>query len=136
MRFMSWDGYHHHLGINLLEGHGAAPVDAAVRGLQSFEVRRIDATRTDPNGDRCHAVWVLTFPASCWHHAYRARHRGGVSRAILRWSFSPVHHRETRWAIALRAPPLSGGLVDVGADVGAVHDLSQPVEARGPGGRI
>jgi catechol 2,3-dioxygenase len=50
MRFMSWDGYHHHLGINLLEGRGAAKVEPDVLGLQSFEVRRIDAARTDPNG--------------------------------------------------------------------------------------
>ncbi|HKB32510.1 MAG TPA: VOC family protein [Candidatus Dormibacteraeota bacterium] len=50
MRFMSWDGYHHHLGINLLEGRGAAPVDAGVRGLQGFEIRRLAAERTDPNG--------------------------------------------------------------------------------------
>lgn len=50
MRFMSWDGYHHHLGINLLEGRGAAPVDAGVRGLQSFEVGRLLAPRTDPDG--------------------------------------------------------------------------------------
>ena len=50
MRFMSWDGYHHHLGINLLEGRAAAPVDAGVRGLQSFEVRRLDRAQTDPNG--------------------------------------------------------------------------------------
>jgi catechol 2,3-dioxygenase len=50
MRFMSWDGYHHHLGINLLEGSGAAPVEPGVRGLQSFEIRRLDATRRDPNG--------------------------------------------------------------------------------------
>jgi catechol 2,3-dioxygenase len=50
MRFMSWDGYHHHLGINLLEGPGAAPVDAGVRGLQSFEVKRLDAARSDPDG--------------------------------------------------------------------------------------
>jgi catechol 2,3-dioxygenase len=50
MRFMSWDGYHHHLGINVLEGRGAAPVAAGVRGLQSFEARRLDAARTDPNG--------------------------------------------------------------------------------------
>jgi len=50
MRFMSWDGYHHHLGINLLEGHGAAPVEAGVRGLQRFEVRRVDRALTDPNG--------------------------------------------------------------------------------------
>lgn len=50
MRFMSWDGYHHHLGLNVLEGRGAARVEPAVRGLESFEVRRIDTSRTDPNG--------------------------------------------------------------------------------------
>ena len=50
MRFLSWDGYHHHLGINLLEGSGAAPVEAGVRGLQSFEVRRLERAQTDPNG--------------------------------------------------------------------------------------
>jgi len=50
MRFMSWDGYHHHLGINLLEGRGAAAVRPEFRGIHAFEVRRIDGTRTDPNG--------------------------------------------------------------------------------------
>lgn len=50
MRFMSWDGYHHHLGINLLEGRGAALVEPRVRGLRSFEVRRLDMAKTDPNG--------------------------------------------------------------------------------------
>lgn len=50
MRFMSYDGYHHHLGINVLEGRGAAPVEETVRGLRSFEIRRIDAPRVDPNG--------------------------------------------------------------------------------------
>ena len=50
MRFMSWGGYHHHLGINLLEGQGAAPVEPLVRGIRSFEVGRIEAPRTDPNG--------------------------------------------------------------------------------------
>jgi catechol 2,3-dioxygenase len=50
MRFMSWDGYHHHLGINLLEGRGAAKVEPDVRGLQGFEVRRVAAAKTDPNG--------------------------------------------------------------------------------------
>jgi len=50
MRFLSWDGYHHHLGINLLAGRGAAPVDPDVRGLRSFEVRRLDGPHTDPNG--------------------------------------------------------------------------------------
>ena len=50
MRFLSWDGYHHHLGINLLQGPGAAPVEADVAGLQSFEVRRLDASTRDPDG--------------------------------------------------------------------------------------
>jgi len=50
MRFMSWDGYHHHLGINLLEGHGAVPVEKGVRGLAAFQVRRIASPQTDPNG--------------------------------------------------------------------------------------
>jgi catechol 2,3-dioxygenase len=50
MRFMSWDGYHHHLGINLLEGSGAAPVEPGVRGLHSFEIRRLEGARQDPDG--------------------------------------------------------------------------------------
>ena len=50
MRFLSWDGYHHHLGINLLEGPGAAPVEPEVRGLHGFEVKRVETERTDPNG--------------------------------------------------------------------------------------
>jgi len=50
MRFLSWEGYHHHLGINLLEGRGAVPVAPDVAGLGSFEIRRLDAAMTDPNG--------------------------------------------------------------------------------------
>jgi catechol 2,3-dioxygenase len=50
MRFMSWDGYHHHLGINVLEGRGAGPVAPGFRGLQGFEIRRLSAPLTDPNG--------------------------------------------------------------------------------------
>src|SRR3989454_5474911 len=50
MRFLSWDGYHHHLGINLLEGRDAAPVEPDVSGLRSFEIRRLEADQTDPNG--------------------------------------------------------------------------------------
>src|SRR5579859_2012018 len=50
MRFLSWDGYHHHLGINLLEGRGAAPVEPGFTGLQAFGVGRIDQPLTDPNG--------------------------------------------------------------------------------------
>jgi catechol 2,3-dioxygenase len=50
MRFLSWEGYHHHLGINLLEGRGAAPVAPDVRGLRRFQVLRADAQLVDPNG--------------------------------------------------------------------------------------
>lgn len=50
MRFLSWEGYHHHLGINLLEGRGAAQVAPDVRGIRSFEARRLEEPRTDPNG--------------------------------------------------------------------------------------
>src|SRR5579864_9155331 len=50
MRFLSWNGYHHHLGINVLEGQGASPVEPDVRGLRQFQVRRIEAALVDPNG--------------------------------------------------------------------------------------
>jgi catechol 2,3-dioxygenase len=50
MRFLSWDGYHHHLGINLLQGRGASPVEPDVAGLERFEVSRIDAPTKDPDG--------------------------------------------------------------------------------------
>ena len=50
MRFLSWEGYHHHLGINLLEGRGAAAVEPNIKGLHGFEIRRLEGPRTDPNG--------------------------------------------------------------------------------------
>jgi catechol 2,3-dioxygenase len=50
MRFLSWEGYHHHLGINLLEGRGAAPVQPDVAGLHGFEVRRAETPVKDPDG--------------------------------------------------------------------------------------
>jgi len=50
MRFMSWDGYHHHLGINLLQGRGAARVDNDVSGVAGFEVTRGASTADDPDG--------------------------------------------------------------------------------------
>jgi len=50
MRFMSWDGYHHHLGINVLEGRGASRVEPEVRGLEDFIVRPLESPRTDPDG--------------------------------------------------------------------------------------
>jgi catechol 2,3-dioxygenase len=56
LRFMSWDGYHHHLGINLLEGRGAAPVDADVNGVESFDVNRAEASSSDPDGIQVRAA--------------------------------------------------------------------------------
>ena len=50
MLFLSWEGYHHHLGLNLLEGRGAPPVEAEVRGLRGFEIRRLEGPQMDPNG--------------------------------------------------------------------------------------
>jgi catechol 2,3-dioxygenase len=53
-RFMAWDGYHHNLAINLVEGRNAAPVTAHISGLESFSVTH-DATRghgADPDGIR------------------------------------------------------------------------------------
>lgn len=50
MRFLSWEGYHHHLGINVLEGRGAAPIEADVRGLRGFEIHTLRSPVTDPNG--------------------------------------------------------------------------------------
>jgi catechol-2,3-dioxygenase len=42
-RFLSYDGYHHHLGINLAGGHNA--------GLASFSIQRntLRQARTDPS---------------------------------------------------------------------------------------
>ncbi|MGI8610563.1 MAG: VOC family protein [Candidatus Dormibacteria bacterium] len=55
MRFMSWDNYHHHLGLNLAQGRGAAPVEPGVSGVESFTVRRVvtgPSDLTDPDGIR------------------------------------------------------------------------------------
>jgi catechol 2,3-dioxygenase len=34
-RFMAWDGYHHHVAINLVEGRKAGPVTPEISGLES-----------------------------------------------------------------------------------------------------
>jgi catechol-2,3-dioxygenase len=39
-RFLSWDGYHHHLAINLIEGRNAAPISPEISGLESFSIYR------------------------------------------------------------------------------------------------
>jgi len=51
-RFLSWEGYHHHLGINLWRGPGVGPVLPEVAGLESFRVNRpgIHASGEDTDG--------------------------------------------------------------------------------------
>jgi catechol 2,3-dioxygenase len=51
--FLSWDGYHHHLGENLWNGRNVAPVAPDVYGLDFFEIHRPElapATLLDPDG--------------------------------------------------------------------------------------
>jgi catechol-2,3-dioxygenase len=53
MRFMSWDGYHHHLGLNLEQGRGAVPVEPDVSGVESFTIQptgEAGVTMVDPDG--------------------------------------------------------------------------------------
>jgi catechol-2,3-dioxygenase len=49
---MAWDGYHHHVAINLVEGRKAAAVTPEVSGLESFSIERQMGQRkiVDPNG--------------------------------------------------------------------------------------
>lgn len=51
--FLSWDGYHHHLGNNLWAGRNVKPVTADAYGIDFYEIQRPDlaaATLQDPNG--------------------------------------------------------------------------------------
>jgi len=51
--FASWDGYHHHLGINVWAGRNAAPEQPDMYGLDFFEIKRpglAQATMQDPDG--------------------------------------------------------------------------------------
>lgn len=45
-RFLSWDGYHHHLGLNVWEGAGVGRLDEGVEGLARF-VARLDGRHRD-----------------------------------------------------------------------------------------
>ena len=53
-RFFSWDSYHHHLALNLVQGRNAAPVAPEIAGLESFSIDRDTFSREvlDPNGIR------------------------------------------------------------------------------------
>jgi len=58
-RFLAWDRYHHHLGINLWRGAGVQPVAPGVAGLESFSVRRPGLAPVTPDPD---GVLVTTVP--------------------------------------------------------------------------
>lgn len=52
-RFLSWGGYHHHLGINLWAGRNVRKVEPDVYGLDFFEISRqglTSGTFEDPDG--------------------------------------------------------------------------------------
>lgn len=51
-RFMAWDGYHHHLALNLVEGRNAAAVTPKINGLELFSVEYEPFSHgsADPNG--------------------------------------------------------------------------------------
>ncbi len=51
--FLSWEGYHHHLGINVWTGPNAQPTADDVYGIDFFEIHRPElspATLQDPDG--------------------------------------------------------------------------------------
>lgn len=51
-RFLSFDGYHHHIAINLVAGPNAAPVSRTDRGIDGFSLSRetVTAALPDPDG--------------------------------------------------------------------------------------
>jgi catechol 2,3-dioxygenase len=51
--FLSWDGYHHHLGVNLWAGRNVPPVSPDAQGIDFYEIQReglTPATLQDPDG--------------------------------------------------------------------------------------
>jgi len=57
-RFMSWDGYHHHIGLNTWAGD-TSPIDERCAGLEGFAIERnsTHVSGRDPDGVR-----ILTDP--------------------------------------------------------------------------
>src|SRR5260370_27615478 len=52
-RFLSWDGYHHHLGVNVWPGRNASRLEPDVYALDFFEISRVGRTPStfeDPYG--------------------------------------------------------------------------------------
>jgi catechol 2,3-dioxygenase len=52
--FLAWEGYHHHLGINVWRGEGVPPAPEDAVGLHHWEVLGGGEPRTlrDPSGNR------------------------------------------------------------------------------------
>jgi len=51
--FLSWDGYHHHLGINVWAGRNVPPVSPDAFGIDYYEIKRdglTSGTMQDPDG--------------------------------------------------------------------------------------
>ena len=51
--FLSWDGYHHHLGVNLWAGRNVPPVSPDAFGIDFYEIKRdglTSGTMQDPDG--------------------------------------------------------------------------------------
>lgn len=65
-RFLSWDGYHHHVALNLLEGRNASPIQPEVSGLESFSIDRssLKEEQQDPIGIRLLPRRFAAAPAS------------------------------------------------------------------------
>ncbi len=62
--FLSWDGYHHHLGMNLWAGRNVARVEPGVAGLDFYEIARPGlpvGTLQDPDG-----VNIVSLPVTIW----------------------------------------------------------------------
>jgi catechol 2,3-dioxygenase len=65
-RFLSYDGYHHHVAINLAAGHNATPVSPQFSGMESFSVFR--STVKQPLTDPSH---ILVTPPDTLHETSR-----------------------------------------------------------------
>jgi catechol 2,3-dioxygenase len=67
-RFMSWDGYHHHIGLNVWAGRNISPIAESCAGIASFAIRgsSTGVWGKDPDG-----VTILTDPPGIWGNAHR-----------------------------------------------------------------
>ena len=65
-RFLAWDGYHHNLAINLVEGRNAAAVTEKISGLESFSIEHEEMRQdsVDPTAFNC-KVWQTCGRRNC-----------------------------------------------------------------------